>query len=247
VLPQPDRRKWTHWIDRISAELARSSVDREVFKQWSDIVERNPNLDMNNRFMSLIWSCYFDRQVLVVRRQVHCKKQSISLVRLLHEVAGYSGRLTRQDFVTSYTRPRFRDTWREGHRLFDTFAGRGREYVSRDRVLADAARLVWLSRGLKYISDKWLAHSDPRRRWPRLGFRQLNRALDALYDAWKRYHVLVRRGPIDADPKRLAGSDWQHVFDIPWRAKDEGSPAGGQKLNPAGRGELPDTVPVRHS
>ena len=220
MLARPDRRKWTRWIDRISAELVRSSVDREVFEQWEAVIQRNPSLDMNNRFMSLIWSSYFDRQVLVVRRQVQCKKPSISLVRLLHEVADYSAHLSRQAFVTSYTRPEFRDTWREGQRLFDSFAGRGGTHVSPVRVKADAARLTRVSGGLKYLSDKWLAHSDPRRRWPRLGFRQLNRALDALYDAWHRYHVLVRRGPINADPKFLAGSDWQHVFDVPWRTKD---------------------------
>lgn len=222
MLPRPDRRKWTRWIDRISAELVRSSVDREVFKQWSDIVEGNPNLDMNNRFMSLIWSCYFDCQVLVVRRQVKLKKQSISLVRLLHEVADYSSHLTRQAFMTSYTKPELRDTWCEGQRLFDTFSGRGGTHVSAARVRADADRLVRLTCGLMYLSDKWLAHSDSRRRWPRLGFRQLNRALDALYRTWQRYHVLVRRGPRNADPKRLAGSNWQHVFDIPWRTNDGG-------------------------
>jgi len=98
--------------------------------------------------------------------------------------------------------------------------------VSAVRVQADAARLGRLSRGLKYLSDKWLPHSDTRRRWPRLGFRQLDRALDALYSTWRRYHVLVRRGPINADPKFLAGSDWQHVFDIPWRGT-EGAGSGG--------------------
>jgi hypothetical protein len=220
VLARPDRRKWTRWIDRISSEVVSSLVDREVYDQWSAVVRDNPKLDVNSRFMSFVWSSYFDKQVLVVRRQVQRNKQSISLVRLLHEVAEYGPHLTREAFVTSYTKPEFRDTWREGHRLFDTFAGRGGKHVSAVRVQADVARLVRLSRGLHYLSDKWLAHSDTRRRLPRLGFRQLDRSLDALYATWRRYHVLVRRGPINADPKFLAGSDWQRVFDIPWRQRD---------------------------
>jgi hypothetical protein len=221
LLPRPDRRKWIRWVDRIGGELTRSAVDREVFEQWEAIVKSNPALDMNSRFMSFIWSSYFYQQVLVVRRQVQPKPPSISLVRLLREVADYSTHFTRDVFVNRYARPVFPKEHREGHRLFDTFAGRAAPQLSADRVRADAARIVGVSRKLKYLSDKWLAHSDSRRRWPRLGFRQLNRALDALYEAWRRYHVLVRGGPIDADPNWLAGTDWQHVFDVPWRSRPD--------------------------
>ncbi len=47
-------------------EMVGSSVDREVYEQLWAIVESNPNLDVNNRFISLIWSSYFDRQALAV-------------------------------------------------------------------------------------------------------------------------------------------------------------------------------------
>jgi hypothetical protein len=187
MLARPDRRKWTRWIDRISNELSRSAVDREVFEQWWAVVQGNPALDINNRFMALVWSSYFDRQVLVVRRQLQAK-DSVSLVRLLKEVAAHAGSLK----------------------------------LSTDRVEADIKRLTRRSSGLKYLSDKWLAHSDPRRRWPRLGFKQLNKSLDTLYSLWHKYHEVVRGGPINADPHFLAGSDWQHVFDIPWRSIAQG-------------------------
>jgi hypothetical protein len=217
VLARPDRRKWNRWLNRINSELAASATDRDVFRQWEAIVRGNPGLDINNRFMSFIWSAYFDRQVLVVRRQVQRNKQAVSLVRLLHEIADYSSHLTRRKFVSAYGRPESPRTLREGRRLFDGFAGRGQPHVSAARVRRDVDRLVRTSRGLNYLSDKWLAHSDVSRRWPRIGFRQLDRALDLLYSTWHRYHALVWGGPINADPKFLAGDDWQQVFDLPWR------------------------------
>jgi len=195
-----------------------SSLDREIFEQWSNVVQANQDLDINNRFMVFVWTGYFDRQVLVVRRQV-LSKQSVSLVRLMNEVADYSALLSRANFLSGYAKPEYRQSWREAGRLFDSFAGKGGEYVSAARVRADSARLLRVSRRLKYLADKWLAHSDPRRRWPRLGFRELNRALDALYSAWHRYHALVRHSPMNADVKFLARRDWQHVFDIPWRRR----------------------------
>jgi hypothetical protein len=136
---------------------------------------------------------------------------------LLHEVANYSSHLTREAFMSSYTSPEFRDRQREGQKLFNSFTVRRGSSVSPTRVHTDIARLIHQSRGLKYLSDKWLAHSDRKRHWPKLGFRQLNKALDVLYSIWHRYHVLIRGGAIYADPKFLAGSDWQDVFDFPWR------------------------------
>lgn len=213
----PDRRKWTRWIERITNEMSGSEVDREVFRQWWDIVQDNPRLDMNNRFTVFIWSAYLDSQTLFVRRQVKYDKQAISLVGLLHEIADHSSDLTRDAFLKRYTKPKYKDAWREGQRLFNSFAGRGKDHVSARRVHADIDRLTRLSRAFMTHADKWLAHSDQRRRWPRISVRKLDRVLDALYREWRRYHPLVRGGPIHSDPRFLAEQNWQRVFDFPWR------------------------------
>jgi len=214
---RPDRRKWIRWIDRITDELTRSLVDREIFEQWWTIVQQNPNLDINNDFISFIWDSYLTKQVLVVRRQVKYNRQSISLVRLLNDIRESSKQITREDFMKDYSNPTFPDMWHEGRRLFDSLAGRGGKHISKTRVIADIKRLKHVSRGLMNYADKWLAHSDRRRKYPSLGFRQLNKSLDIIYKAWRKYHVIARRGPIRTDPKTMAGTDWQFVFDIPWR------------------------------
>jgi hypothetical protein len=214
----PDRRKWARWINRIAEEVTRSAVHREVYRQWWEVIEANPRLAHNNRFVSLVWSSYFDRQVLFVRRQVDEKRPAVSLVRLLASVAVGAAHISRRPFVRAY------GAELEANVCFDSFAGRTGSVVLASIVQADMARLRSRSKVLKGYSDQWLAHSDQKRRWPSLGFKTLDRALETIYETTRRYEELLRRGPKVADPKVLAGTDWQHVFDSPMRTTQPAPP-----------------------
>ncbi len=224
MLKQPDRHKWVQWFERISDELVSSAVDRHVFDRWWAVITANPAVDVNNRLLALIWVSYFERQALVVRRQLRCDGQSVCLVGLMKEVAAYAPQLKRQEFLNSYTRPEYRDAWREAEVLFDGFAGRSDvDAVSPSLVQRDIDALQQAGGQLLDLADKWLAHSDRSRQWPRLSFPELNGCLDLLYDTWRRYHSLATLGPINADPAFLAGTAWEAVLDIPWRHGSETS------------------------
>ena len=225
MLKHPDRGKWRMWLDRINGEMAASGVDRHVFDRWWSVIGSNAAIDVNNRFVGLIWSSYFERQTLTVRRQLDCDKQAISLVGLMREVAAYATQLHRADFLNAYTSPAYPDAWQEAQALFTSFADpAAADVVSGNAVQGHIDGLQSAFVGLQDLADKWLAHSDRSRQWPGPSFDQLSRCLDLLYATWRRYHALAGLGPIEADFGWLAGTGWEVVLDVPWRAavpKDE--------------------------
>lgn len=52
-----------------------------------------------------------------------------------------------------------------------------------------------------------------------VGFKVLDTCLDLLYCRWHQYHALAALGPINAEIPLLAGTEWEAVFDTPWRAR----------------------------
>jgi hypothetical protein len=219
MLNHSDREKWRSWLERITDEMVASAVDRHVFDRWWSIIQVNPAVDVNNRFVALIWASYLERQALTVRRQLDCDKGAISLVKLMREVAEYAGQLGRHDFLNAYTKPEYVAAWRDAGALFDAFVDPvAPDLVSAAVVQGHIDSLRTASARLKRLADKWLAHSDRARAWPEPSFNDLNACLDLLYSRWRQYHALAALGPIDADIPWLAGTEWETVLDTPWRA-----------------------------
>jgi hypothetical protein len=218
MLKHPDREKWQNWLERISDEMVASAVDRHVFDRWWSVIHSNPAIDVNNRFVALIWGSYLERQALTVRRQLDGDKDAISLVKVMREVAVYAGQLARDDFLNAYTKPEYTDAWREAEALFDNLVDPAvPNVVSPSVVTAHIEELRAASERFKTFADKWLAHSDPSRVWPNPGLNDLNACLDLLYERWHQYHSLAAVGPINADIPWLVGTEWETVLDMPWR------------------------------
>ena len=159
---------------------------------------------------------------MAVRRQVKCNKQSISLVRLLQHISEHEIQIEREEFIElnsnrAFGAALYQQHRREASRMFDFFAGRGKQYLSKERVLGHVSKLKRSAKKLEYYSDKWVAHSDQKRRWPRLRFDELNKTLDLYIDIWRRYHNIAWGGPIGMDAEFLAGTTWEEVLTIPWK------------------------------
>jgi hypothetical protein len=219
----PPRQKWSEWLDQISSEIIASAVARHVFERWWSVVQANPAIDVNNRFLALIWSSYFERQVLVLRRQLDTDPKAASLMKVMHEVAAYATqrRLRRDDFLSSYTSPEYKDEWQRAEVFFDTFADPAdRAFVSAAVVERDMESLRTAAGPLKDVADQWLAHSDRKRTWPALGFSELNACLDLFSSTWRRYEMIAAFRTTNTDIPMLADDgEWESVLDMPFRAR----------------------------
>jgi hypothetical protein len=219
---KPYRHRWVVWMKRISEEMVKCAFDRYIFDRWWFIINENPDIDINNTFVTLIWSSYFQRQAMTARRQVKIDRNTISLVCLLNDIANDDTYITRDKFLSYHVNPDleqtcYQRTYREASRFFDSFAGRGKPHISGERVRRDIQRLKQVALQLERYADKWIAHSDSKRRWPRLSFEKLNKTLDLLIGMWKRYHNIAAGGPVLMDPASMAGREWEKVLTIPWK------------------------------
>ena len=222
MLKDPDRGKWSRWCDRISDELVASSVDRHVFDRWWKVVRANPRIDAANSLVALFSVSYLERQALVVRRQLDTHPDALSLAKLIVEVQAYAPQLKRDQFLNSFASPVYPAACAEAERIFDRFAGgAGGNVVSPEAVQADLEALRAAGAILLEFADRWLAHSDRKREWPKLSFGNLNDCLDLLYEHWWRYNALTTFRYLNAEAASIAGQDWEAVLDVPWRQPDE--------------------------
>lgn len=223
---QPDRRRWVLWMERISEEIVKCAFDRYIFDRWWSIINKNPDIDINNTFVALVWSSYLQRQAMTVRRQVKIDQRAISLARLLGDIAKHDTSITREEFLKDHVNPDiektlYERTLREVSELFDSFAGCGKPHINGNRVREDISRLKQTAEQLECYADKWIAHSDPKREWPRLSFEQLNKTLDLFLSTWERYHNIAAGGPVFMDPASMAGEEWEKVLTIPWKRSSD--------------------------
>jgi hypothetical protein len=81
------RRKWETWLERIGEDLLDLAVCTHIYRELTKIVVNNPDLQVPSTYWYFQHLTYEHYAVAAVRRQVKDKDDSISLARLLRELA----------------------------------------------------------------------------------------------------------------------------------------------------------------
>lgn len=79
--------KWTRWIDDIAEDLFDLWYDEIRWRQLHEVAEDNPEIPNADDFVGWVDGLYLQAVAMRVRRQSEVRKGSISLGRLLAEVA----------------------------------------------------------------------------------------------------------------------------------------------------------------
>jgi hypothetical protein len=202
------------WLRRwrvIFDDIKTIAHHRDLYRQVTEIVQANPALHVVSAFYDWMQLAYATGQASAIRRLVDWDTRTISLVRLLEEIADHPEVITRRRFVGWY---RGHLPARFGHGDFDRLAGAGADTIAPRLIEKDRRELLTAHRRVRLYVNKHVAHRarHPMRKLPT--FDDLDRCVDVLERLGKRYSLILRAEGTSVVPVILG--DWKRPFRVPW-------------------------------
>ncbi len=164
-------------------------------------------------FFDVLGLWYGNSQTGAVRRQLDRRRGSVSLVRLLDDIARHPEVMTRERHLAVWGNAEWAH---EAHANFDKFAGnRTADMVDVGAVRADIAELFAIGEVVKRYVDKNIAHTALQPIDYLVTYAELNAAMDQIGELVKRYASLLK-AEILWQLEPVIQGDWKAPFRQPW-------------------------------
>jgi hypothetical protein len=215
----PDERfaQWVGWIERIKNAVHALFLYRHMFRRLGEVTQA-ASLPPSVFFEALArW--YASHQAIAVRRQIDMTRGTISLRRLLHDIATHPGVMSRDRHVALWdeTDPYF---VAEANANFDRFAGAGLPRIDAAAVRDDIARLDAAAEAIERHTNEAIAHSaqNPSGQVPTWG--ELHAAIDVIGEVVEKYYSLLTASMVWNMLPEIQ-DDWLAPFRQPWISEGE--------------------------
>jgi hypothetical protein len=209
--PDKTRGRWLDWLERIRSETFSLFLYRDL---WNELGEMTKNAALPPSVIFDAFSTWYAAsQALAIRRQLDLRSDSISLRRLLTEMAKRPELLSRDHYLSFFEAD---DHWQDyGNSGFNRLAGNGEDYVPVSVIEADLQRLQEVSQLVKRYADKMVAHADEKglSTLPTLG--EMNAAIDVIGELMNKYRTLLTAEAF-ATLVPVIQEDWKAPFRKPW-------------------------------
>jgi len=210
--------RWQRWCDqleRISSEVFRLHHYRQLWRELAEITQTAalpPSL-----FFDALSVWYVSTQGAAVRRQVDRRKGTVSLRRLLEDIAWHPEVATRDRHLAQWNDLSWGPDLARANRTFDGVAGAGRDRIDPARVRGDVTRLVKASDVVKTYVDETIAHAADESKTGVPTYADLNAAIDVFAEIVGHYSLLLTASTImQFEP--VIQDDWKAPFRQPWIA-----------------------------
>jgi hypothetical protein len=236
--------KWTGWIDAIHRDITDLVIGRHIFWEVQDIIKANAKIQKPSSFYGWLGMTYAAWGPMGVRRQLDMDTRSISLRRLLTEMARTPQIVSRPRYVTTYATKLLGtsdpspsipepENERQGgayalgrseaediaNKSFDDYAGQGKQHISEDGIKRDLAELQSRSHKVERFATKKVAHLDERPPATLPTFDELDACVDLLEQLVLKYEMILKTSA----PQSLLPTwqyDWKAIFREPWISSD---------------------------
>lgn len=159
----PTFQKWCDWLKVIEQEVSTLFAHHDIFGTTIEIVQNNQAIDKASPFWGYFIRTYADAMVMGIRRQCKDRKDSISLARLLREIAASPKLVQRSDFESLFREPDPLGIYtRLKQEAFDTYAKPGSPYIDSARVINDLHSLKHTCKAIEEYADRRVAHWDQK-------------------------------------------------------------------------------------
>jgi hypothetical protein len=233
-------RIWSQSFNVICKEVTDLVIGRYIFLEVQHIIKENPKIQKPSSFYGLFGITYRDWAVMNVRRQLDNRTDSVSLVRLLREMAQKPQVLSRQRYVATYADELMRgrslspsspgsvNKRQSGaYRLcrfeaeqianvsFDGYAGSGNTHIPKCVIERDRVKFEEAGDKIKTFANKRVAHLDksPPTRPP--SSPELDPCIELLERLVLKYEFIFEASA----PQSLLPTwqyDWKAIFYDPW-------------------------------
>ena len=252
--------KWLRWMETIHDDILALVQDANIFWETQDIIRENPCIQKPSAFYSYLARTYLSHALAGIHRQTALQKDSISLLRLLDEIAENPEELSRSYFnsVCSHSdRPgsaqvigssdleevgivdssELKTTIQMDD--FAQYADASGTYVSPQMVKEDRVQLESAVKIHREFADKRIAHLDKRDPKVVPTFAELDDSIKLLDQMYVKYHFLFHAELMDTlmPPYQY---EWKNIFCEPWLRVGFGSAKGLIHMGEDFDNELPD-------
>jgi hypothetical protein len=211
-------KKWINWLKIIESEIYDLVLTKDIFWRVQDLIRKNKRIQKPSIFYRYMGDTYVSHVIIGIRRQVKIDKQSISFARLLSEISQDPKRITRKYFVSLYKDSVVEDI---ADNDFDKFCGADPSYISQKMVEDDLDSLRRVANKCEDFADKRVAHRDKRDPKSLLKFGDVDDCIDFFDNLYCKYH-LIFHAEWTGSLKPSYLTDWEAIFDHPWRVPDSG-------------------------
>lgn len=208
---------WEDWIERIWLDVCWLRDTESVWNELIDMVETNPEIPEPGPFLDWIRDLYAVFVAVGIRRQADPGNENfadvVTLRRLLDDIAEHPEQISREAYIARYDP----DRWliKQGHAVFDRYAGFGGAFVDPAVVRADVAKLKSVTGNVSKYVNKHVAHHSEQapKQMPR--YKDLTKSLNEISELLKRYYLLVKVATlVSTTPTRQ--ENWKLPFLVPW-------------------------------
>ncbi len=218
----PKIQKWIRWLKVIEDEIMQLLIAKDIFWAVQKLIRGNKKIQKPSSFYQYLGYTYISYIVMGIRRQTKIDQQSISLARLLKDIADNYKKITREYYKELYKNlpiSHLVPPGDLGDQDFDEFCSQpGDQNISMEMPINDLCILRTQCQILEDYADKRIAHSDKRgiKNIPK--FHHVDESIDMFKKLYIKYHKVLN-GPFILDMEPIFQYDWQAIFDFPWRVK----------------------------
>lgn len=209
--------RWRDWIERrVRDNVLRLHQQRVVWDGMNEVIAQNPDIPRDSVLWEYLFDTYTISQAATIRRMAEIDGQSISLAKLLEQIAAGNESVTRAWWLSGWA-----TNWEEldaGNRRFDALAGVGAAEFPAQRAVDDLDEMHQCAAKVKRFVDRYVAHID--RRGLNLddtpNLRELHEAIDLIRELYIRYHELLTRWTHAQAELSLDISNWRDPLKLAW-------------------------------
>jgi hypothetical protein len=218
MMTDPRFNKWCRWMLNIERDVERLFFHRKIFMETKDVVEKNERLDLRHPYFSFFVITYVDSTLMGIRRQIKNDKTSISLARLLAEIAENPQLITRSGYYELHQKyrgkfpPHIVDKTREEN--FNKYASPDSLFIDAALVRRDLQTFKKACEEAESFADRRIAHLDKRKDPVDLNLDTIFKSLEMLEMLVKKYHLLFFAQDISLTPG--LPSPVSDIFKEPW-------------------------------
>jgi hypothetical protein len=212
-----DEARWKKWgdhLERIVQETYRTHHYRQLYRSLAEITQA-ANLPTSSIFDAFgVW--YVTTQTSSVRRQLDRTKRTVSLRRLLDDIAQNPHVASRERHVALWVANTPQPIIDEAHANFDRFAGaRDRDRIDAALVRADLHQLKAVGDVVERYANEAVAHTSIEETRTMLTYSELNAAIDEIGGLVKKYASLLK-ATILLQLEPVIQHDWKAPFRQAW-------------------------------
>ncbi len=201
---------WIDWLDQLWDDVHGLVHSLLIFRGWNEIVAAaDSHTTTPGNFHQWVNHNYVAYLAVTIRRLTDTRRDTVSLVRLLDDVARNTSDLSREWFLARAI-PQDRPLAERQFRQLSTASG---AHIAQRIPRGDRERLIADCDKIKSYVDTRLAHLR-REQLPVEGltFGDAHRAGASIYSMYRKWHEILTEHSLAP----LLPEPWQQIFTIPW-------------------------------